>query len=307
MGLKTFFTGLCAGLPYTRRTNYPAHTGKKVLDPAAKPPRTTGSLGGFHGGPIPDCPEGVDPMKPSALDVQAFLEAHSFDEQGNCLKAASTPPQPPPDGTPWHRYDVIRDVEHRPEVNAESIVGAFVDAGLPEGGNPGDVLVFREGERRWEPFVSREIPQKQDDQSRSAFKDQIFMHMALTLAELGTCCRLKVGCLLLTETGSIAGGGFNGAGAGMKHCHPDTCNEHCRCRRTRHAEKNGLSHTSGTPYTAYLTHEPCADCAKDLIAQGVRRIVYSQPYTSIAPEERDARQEWIDHYKVVYEQLPSTP
>ena len=138
---------------------------------------------------------------------------------------------------------------------------------------------------------------------RRSLKDQVYCHMAETIAQLGTCRRLKVGCVLLTNEGKVCGIGYNGSGPGMPHCECETCNEKCRCRRTRHAEKNALSNCSGRPYAAFLTHEPCVDCAKDLIAEGVRRVVYIAPYTSIAAEERAARQEWIDHYQVSWEQL----
>ena len=33
--------------------------------------------------------------------------------------------------------------------------------------------------------------------SRSALKDQVFLRMASELSRLGTCCRLKVGAVLL--------------------------------------------------------------------------------------------------------------
>jgi dCMP deaminase len=138
---------------------------------------------------------------------------------------------------------------------------------------------------------------------RRQLKDQVYCHIAETVAQLATCCRLKVGCVLLDEAGKVVGMGYNGAGPGMDHCHSDGCNEKCRCRRTRHAEKNALSNCSGKPYTAYLTAEPCCDCAKDIIAEGVRRVVYISPYNSMPDDERAARQEWIDHYQVKWEQL----
>ena len=152
-----------------------------------------------------------------------------------------------------------------------------------------------------------ELRKAAEDWGRRQLKDQVFCHVAETVAQLATCCRLKVGCVLLTEEGKLCGQGYNGAGPGMPHCSPDGCNPSCRCRRTRHAEKNALSSLTGTPFTAYtafLTHEPCCDCAKDLIAEGVRRVVYVSPYNSMPQDERDARQEWIDFYNVKWEQLP---
>lgn len=138
---------------------------------------------------------------------------------------------------------------------------------------------------------------------RGRFKDQIYGAIAETIAMLGTCCRLKVGCVLLTKEGRVAGLGYNGAGPGMDHCHEDHCNETCRCLRTLHAEQNALYSRNGDPYVAYVTHEPCLNCTKELALAGVRRVVYLKPYTSIAEAERTARQEWIDHYKITWEAL----
>ena len=58
---------------------------------------------------------------------------------------------------------------------------------------------------------------------RGQLKDDVFLRMALELSRLGTCCRLKVGCILLRPDGGIASGGYNGALPGMPHCTPETC------------------------------------------------------------------------------------
>lgn len=138
---------------------------------------------------------------------------------------------------------------------------------------------------------------------RGRFKDHVYGAIAETIAMLGTCCRLKVGCVLLTKEGRVAGLGYNGAGPGMDHCHEDHCNETCRCLRTLHAEQNALYSRNGDPAVAYVTNEPCLNCTKELALAGVRRVVYLKPYTSIAADERTARQEWIDHYHIAWEAL----
>ena len=134
--------------------------------------------------------------------------------------------------------------------------------------------------------------------SRQDLKDEVYLNMAKEVSRLGTCLRLKVGCVLLSEEGKVVGTWYNGAGPGMPHCECDHCNSSCRCVRTLHAEKNSLSNKSGKPYTAYVTAEPCLDCLKSLASEGVRRVVFLNPYTSIAENERIARQEWIDFYNI---------
>lgn len=138
---------------------------------------------------------------------------------------------------------------------------------------------------------------------RAALKDQVFLRMALEISRLGTCCRLKVGCILLRPDGGLASGGFNGALPGMPHCTPDTCGPGMRCLHTSHAEENALSFCDGTVSVAYVTDEPCLVCTRALIRRGVRRVVFTRPYTSIAEQERAERQAILDHFEVKWEQL----
>lgn len=138
--------------------------------------------------------------------------------------------------------------------------------------------------------------------SRQELKDKAYLKIASELATLGTCLRLKVGCLLLSEEGRVVAAGYNGSGPGMLHCHPDTCGPEHRCLRCSHAEENAVANMSGRPHTAYVTHEPCGACTRKLILAGVRRIVFSKPYTSMSEEEKQARLEWIYHYEVKLEQ-----
>ena len=109
---------------------------------------------------------------------------------------------------------------------------------------------------------------------RSALKDQVFLRMALEISRLGTCCRLRVGCILLRPDGGIASGGFNGALPGMPHCTPETCGPDKRCLHTSHAEENALGFSEGPVAIAYITDEPCLTCTRALVRRGVRRVVF---------------------------------
>jgi dCMP deaminase len=135
---------------------------------------------------------------------------------------------------------------------------------------------------------------------RIALKRDTYIHIAETIALLGTCCRLKVGCVLLTKEGRVAGMGYNGAGPGMPHCDPVSCNSECRCGRTLHAEQNALFARNAEPYIAYVTHEPCLKCTQELAVAGVREVIYAKPYTSIPDKERADRDEWIRHYHIIW-------
>ncbi|HJU83710.1 MAG TPA: deaminase [Holophagaceae bacterium] len=138
---------------------------------------------------------------------------------------------------------------------------------------------------------------------RARLKDEVFMNMALELSRLGTCCRLKVGAVLLRPDGGIAAAGFNGALPGMPHCSPETCGPDKRCLHTSHAEENALGFCDGPVATAFVTHEPCLTCARALVRRGVRRVVFRHPYVSIGDQERAERQGILEHYGVKWECL----
>lgn len=95
----------------------------------------------------------------------------------------------------------------------------------------------------------------------------------------------------------IVAAGYNGAPPGMKHCwhDPDVppiddeqmllhvfSDASNGCVISKHAEENALHFGSaaidliGT--TAYVTMAPCVNCARLLIAHGVRTVVYSRNY-----------------------------
>ena len=141
------------------------------------------------------------------------------------------------------------------------------------------------------------------DPVRAALKDEVFLRMALELSRLGTCCRLKVGCILLRPDGGIASGGYNGALPGMPHCTEESCGPGKRCLHTSHAEENALSFCDGPIATAYITDEPCLTCTRSLVRRGVRRVAFLRPYASLAEQERLERQAILEHFRVQWDQV----
>jgi dCMP deaminase len=139
---------------------------------------------------------------------------------------------------------------------------------------------------------------------RGNLKDDVFLRMAVTLSRLGTCCRLKVGCILLRPDGGIASGGYNGALPGMPHCTPESCGPGQRCLHTSHAEENALGFCDGPVATAYVTDEPCLTCTRALVRRGVRRVVFLRPYTSMGEQEHREREAILAHFGVQWVHLP---
>lgn len=119
-------------------------------------------------------------------------------------------------------------------------------------------------------------------------RDEVYLRMALLVAERGTCARRQVGCVLVDSRGRILSTGYNGVAQGRPHCsegHP--CPGACapsgqaldKCEAI-HAEQNAILLLSD-PWsvdTAYVTASPCISCIKLLLGTSCRRIVCAEIY-----------------------------
>ena len=109
--------------------------------------------------------------------------------------------------------------------------------------------------------------------------DEYFMSVAYLLSSRSACSRLNVGCVLVKDT-RIISAGYNGFLPGAPH-ESIVINNHEQA--TVHAEQNAISDpakrgVSVTGTTAYITHYPCINCLKILLASGIKNIVYSEDY-----------------------------
>lgn len=129
-------------------------------------------------------------------------------------------------------------------------------------------------------------------------KDQCFMMIAIQLSELGTCDRGRVGAVFVKD-GRCITWGFNGAPPGLPHCEENNhgwgqsvmpLTEGSGCRNATHAEANALAFAarqgiSTDGATCYLTLSPCLNCARLLIAAGIKRVVWTTTYRDMAGSE----------------------
>lgn len=116
------------------------------------------------------------------------------------------------------------------------------------------------------------------------------MLMAWAASLRATCCRRKVGAVLVTETEAIYSG-RNGAPRGLPHCterHGGCEMDNGHCAASVHAEINAVikaarsgGRTDGA--TLYTTASPCRSCMGALINAGVRRVVYAAEYRTADP------------------------
>lgn len=141
--------------------------------------------------------------------------------------------------------------------------------------------------------------------TRQELKDRVFLKMAFKLADLATCPRRKVGCLLVSENGLIIGHGFNGVEPGAPHCIDVPCPgaglpsgtglEKCEAI---HAEQNALIDLKHPElvHTVYVTTAPCITCVTQLGRTKATRIVFGTEYPHVEAKDRWLRKpgrEWI--------------
>lgn len=118
--------------------------------------------------------------------------------------------------------------------------------------------------------------------------DKNFINIATELASASKCVSKQVGAVIVKD-GRILSTGYNGTPAGYKNCRDHWNNEytseHHEWSKTYeiHAEMNAIiwaarKGISIEGATIYVTLEPCSECSKNLIASGIRRIVYAKPY-----------------------------
>jgi dCMP deaminase len=113
--------------------------------------------------------------------------------------------------------------------------------------------------------------------------DEYFMKIAGVVSERSTCCRKKVGAVIVREKHIVATG-YNGSPKGLPHCTEIGCQvENNHCVRTTHAEQNAviqcaLHGVSSNGATLYSTASPCLICAKILVNAGIKRVVFREHY-----------------------------
>jgi dCMP deaminase len=130
--------------------------------------------------------------------------------------------------------------------------------------------------------------------------DTYFITVAYMLSKRSSCNRLNVGCVI-TRDNRIVSTGYNGHIPGGPH---DSYIEHDHELMTIHAETNAVTDAAkrGVELNntkAYVTHYPCVNCTKVLIAAGVKEIVYAEDYknTEVSPKLYSAGNVKISKFK----------
>lgn len=113
--------------------------------------------------------------------------------------------------------------------------------------------------------------------------DRYFMSIAILGSIRSPCNRLKVGCVIV-KNNRLVSMGYNGFLPNSKHVSRIRDNHE---QSTVHAEQNAISDAASrgvsvNECSAYITHYPCINCFKILVAAGIKNIIYLNDYKNDA-------------------------
>lgn len=109
---------------------------------------------------------------------------------------------------------------------------------------------------------------------------EVYMEFAEAISKRSTCTRLQVGTVITsTDFRKVLAIGYNGNASGL----PNTCDReepgNCGCL---HSEENAVINCDSPreiEKIVFVTHLPCAACAKRLINLGnVIEVIYKEDY-----------------------------
>lgn len=112
---------------------------------------------------------------------------------------------------------------------------------------------------------------------------QYFLDIAKTIAQRASCDRLHVGAVIVDDH-RILTTGYNGSSPRAPHC--DEVGHLMidgHCKRTSHAEMNAIAQAASEGVKIarthiYITHAPCMECFRMILASGIIRITFADKY-----------------------------
>jgi dCMP deaminase len=115
--------------------------------------------------------------------------------------------------------------------------------------------------------------------SRISF-EEMALNIAYECAKRSEDLHRKVGCCILNQDGRILSTGYNGLLPKIDKDNKFWQDRDYRRNFIIHAEINALSRISRdqNPYLIATTLLPCKSCALNIIAYGIKKIVYKENY-----------------------------
>jgi dCMP deaminase len=138
--------------------------------------------------------------------------------------------------------------------------------------------------------------------------DEIFMNLALELAERSHCVKAHVGAVLAKDT-RIISIGYNGPPPGTHNCDQEWPVEGCArdskgsCSLALHAEENAILYAvkNGAGLqgaTLYTTLSPCLPCARLIYSAGIIKVFYRYSYASYKGLASDEGVDFLNKFGV---------
>jgi dCMP deaminase len=135
--------------------------------------------------------------------------------------------------------------------------------------------------------------------------DTYFLNFA-TLASRKSKDSTQVGCVIVGPDMEIRATGFNGIPRGVRDLGA-RMDRPAKYLWTSHAEENAVAHAARVGVSlkgcvAYVTHQPCARCARMLIQAGIATVCFMGGTTSMPAEEFKVAMQMFEeaHVAVMY-------
>ena len=111
--------------------------------------------------------------------------------------------------------------------------------------------------------------------------DEYFMSISILISSRSPCKRLQVGSVIVKENRILAAG-YNGFLPGAPHLsrirdNHEMATVHSEMNAIADCAKRGVDVKDGT---VYITHFPCINCFKAVVASGIKEIVYHLDYNN---------------------------
>jgi dCMP deaminase len=139
--------------------------------------------------------------------------------------------------------------------------------------------------------------------------DDIFMELAVNLAQRSHCIKKHVGAVLTKDT-RIISIGYNGPPPGTHNCDEEFPEEGCSrdskgsCSLALHAEQNAILYAvknkaSVEGSTLYVTLAPCLPCARIIYSMGIKKVIFLNSYAAYKGIGFDEGLEFLKKFGII--------
>ncbi len=146
--------------------------------------------------------------------------------------------------------------------------------------------------------------------------DEIYMDLAVNLAQKSHCVKIKVGAVLTKDT-RIVSLGYNGPPAGTHNCDEQWPDVGCprdskgSCSLALHAEQNAILYAAKNKVsidgsTLYITLSPCIACARIIFTTGIKKVFYLNSYAEFKGIAADEGVDFLRKFGVQAEKFTGT-